>query len=170
MLTYLILTTRQILTEAVILGALTGYVKTAAGKKQRRMVWLLAAAGVVSERFRDKNVQMHRFNVKNNTVTDVDADGATLLSCQAPRLSVEENVRIYGGDVRYGNLQRLPNPTAEAAAARTNPSFPEKWPRPSVSDIEYRMLARYKLVSCTFGYSVRHRSKPIYILLGYARV
>jgi hypothetical protein len=47
MLTYLILTTRQILTEAVILGALTGYVKTAAGKKQRRMVWLLAAAGVV---------------------------------------------------------------------------------------------------------------------------
>lgn len=66
----------------------------------------LVAAGVVSERFRDKNVQMHRFNVKNNTVTDVDADGVTLLSCQAPRLSVEENVKIYGGDVKYGNLKR----------------------------------------------------------------
>ena len=27
---------------------------------------------------------------------------------------------------RYGNLQRLPKPTAEPAAAKTKPSLPEK--------------------------------------------
>jgi uncharacterized membrane protein len=47
MLTYLILTTRQILMEAVILGVLTGYVKAAAGKSRRRIVWVAALAGVV---------------------------------------------------------------------------------------------------------------------------
>ena len=47
MLTYLILTTRAILMEAVILGVLTGYTRITAGKGQRRAVWLFAAAGTL---------------------------------------------------------------------------------------------------------------------------
>lgn len=47
MLTYLILTTRQILMEAVILGVISGFTRITAGKKQRRIVWCLAMAGVV---------------------------------------------------------------------------------------------------------------------------
>ena len=46
MLTYLILTTRQILMEAVILGVFTGYVMIAAAKAHRRIVWSFALAGV----------------------------------------------------------------------------------------------------------------------------
>ena len=45
MLTYLILTTRQVLMEAVILGVLTGYVMLAATKAGRRIVWSFALAG-----------------------------------------------------------------------------------------------------------------------------
>ncbi len=45
MLTYLILTTRAILMEAVILGAATGYAKITASVKQRRIVWISAVIG-----------------------------------------------------------------------------------------------------------------------------
>ncbi len=47
MLTYLILTTRAILMEAVILGVITGYTKITAGKAQRRIVWAFAVIGAV---------------------------------------------------------------------------------------------------------------------------
>ncbi len=47
MLTYLILTTRAILMEAVILGVITGYTKITAGKVQRRIVWAFAMIGVI---------------------------------------------------------------------------------------------------------------------------
>ena len=47
MLTYLILTTRAILMEAVILGVITGFVKITAAKRQRRVVWSFAILGVI---------------------------------------------------------------------------------------------------------------------------
>lgn len=61
----------------------------------------LVAAGIVSERYKDKNIQMHRFNIRNNTIIDGDEDGKTILENDAPVLSVEENIRIYGGDIVY---------------------------------------------------------------------
>ena len=61
----------------------------------------LVAAGIVSERYRDKNIQMHRFNIRNNTIIDCDEDGKTILESAAPVLSIEENIRIYGGDIVY---------------------------------------------------------------------
>lgn len=61
----------------------------------------LVAVGIVSERYKEKNIQMHRFNIRNNTIIDCDEDGNTILEGKAPVLSVEENIRVYGGDVVY---------------------------------------------------------------------
>lgn len=61
----------------------------------------LVAVGMIFERYRDKNIQMHRFNLRNNTVRDCDGDGNTIVDYGMPMLSVRENIRIYGGDVIY---------------------------------------------------------------------
>lgn len=62
----------------------------------------LVAMGIVYERYKDKkNIQMHRFNLKNNTIIDCDQDGKTILEETLPSLTVQENIRIYGGDVIY---------------------------------------------------------------------
>ncbi len=68
----------------------------------------LVAMGVVFEKQRTQekqekqkkqNIQMHRFNISNNTITDVDQDGQTILTEEAPNLTVEEIIRIYGGKI-----------------------------------------------------------------------
>lgn len=62
----------------------------------------LVAMGIVYDRYKDKkNIQMHRFNLKNNTIIDCDQDGNTILDEALPSLTVQENIRIYGGDVIY---------------------------------------------------------------------
>ncbi len=61
----------------------------------------LVAAGIVSERYKDRKIQMHRFNIRNNTIVDGDMDGETILTETGPMLSVEENIKIYGGGVVY---------------------------------------------------------------------
>lgn len=62
---------------------------------------LLLALGIVYARFPEKNIQIHRFNFNNNSVVDCDKDGNTVYR-EPPKLSVEENIRIYGGDIVYG--------------------------------------------------------------------
>lgn len=61
---------------------------------------VLVAMGIVFERFRDKGIQMHRFNVRNNKITDCDQDGITIEQ-DLLQLTVEENIRINGGDIIY---------------------------------------------------------------------
>lgn len=61
----------------------------------------LVAAGIVFERYRDRNIQMHRFNIRNGAVLDGDQDGHTITENDAPSISIEENIRIYGGDIVY---------------------------------------------------------------------
>lgn len=62
---------------------------------------LTVALGIVVEQNPQKNIQIHRFNLGNNNIQDCDMDGITVYRDQ-PKLSVEENIRIYGGDVIYG--------------------------------------------------------------------
>ncbi len=62
----------------------------------------LTAAGIVYERYKDKNVQLHRYNINNNKIYDCDDDGNVLSVNENSCLSVKENVRIYGGDVIEG--------------------------------------------------------------------
>ncbi len=61
----------------------------------------LVATGIIKERFKDKNIQMHRFNIRNNTIVDCDNDGRTIIQDALPELTIEENIRVYGGDVAY---------------------------------------------------------------------
>ena len=56
------------------------------------------ALGVVYARYPEKNIQIHRFNLRNNMVYDCDSDGQTIYR-ETPTLSVQENVQIYGGDI-----------------------------------------------------------------------
>lgn len=58
----------------------------------------LLALGIVYERYRDKNIQVHRVGIRNNRIHDCDKDGNTIFK-ELPKLSVEENIRIYGGDI-----------------------------------------------------------------------
>ena len=64
---------------------------------------LILALGVVYAKHPDKNIQIHKFNLKNNTLYDYDKDGKTVFK-NTPSLTVEENVRIFGGEVAYGNI------------------------------------------------------------------
>lgn len=59
----------------------------------------LVAIGMVAQRYPDR-VQLCRFNVRNNTIIDCDADGNDHLTSPIA-ISVEEEVRIYGGAVIY---------------------------------------------------------------------
>lgn len=55
----------------------------------------LVAVGVVAQKYPGR-VRLHRFNIRNNTVTDCDADGRDQLLAPIA-LDVRENVTIYGG-------------------------------------------------------------------------
>lgn len=65
---------------------------------------LLVALGTVHARYPEKNIQIHRFNVNYNTLYDLDKDGNTVFG-EAPTLSIEENIKIYGGCVVYGDIE-----------------------------------------------------------------
>ncbi|MBQ3154904.1 MAG: DUF1887 family protein [Clostridia bacterium] len=65
---------------------------------------LTLALGIVVSRYPGKNIQLHRMNLANNTVYDYDMDGKPA-SFSAPALSVEENIRIHGGEVVYGGVE-----------------------------------------------------------------
>lgn len=64
---------------------------------------LTLALGIVYSQHPDKNIQIHKFNLRNNMIYDCDKDGTTIYR-ETPKLSIEENVRIYGGDVVYGGI------------------------------------------------------------------
>lgn len=69
----------------------------------------LVACGKLVERYPDR-LQLHRFNVRNNTILDCDADGNDQQT-DTIAIRVEENIRIYGGrvifsDERPGTTQR----------------------------------------------------------------
>lgn len=59
----------------------------------------LVATGIVFGKYPDKNIQMHRFNIRNNNIYDCDCDGNTITTVPVPQLSVEENISLYGGHI-----------------------------------------------------------------------
>ena len=66
----------------------------------------LVAMGMVFARYPEKNIRLHRFNIRSNVICDCDEDGATVFDGQVPALTVEENIRIYGGDIVYDTMRR----------------------------------------------------------------
>lgn len=63
---------------------------------------LLLALGIIRERYPQKNIQIHKFNLQGNTVYDCDMDGNTVCR-EAPQLTAEEHICIYGGGIQYGD-------------------------------------------------------------------
>ena len=61
------------------------------------------ALGIICERYREKNIQVHKISINNNKVYDCDMDGKTI-DYPVPVLSVEENIRIYGGKILYSDV------------------------------------------------------------------
>lgn len=58
----------------------------------------LVAVGIIAARH--PGIQLHRFNVRNNTIIDCDADGNDQLKFPV-EITAAENVRIYGGRIIY---------------------------------------------------------------------
>lgn len=64
---------------------------------------LNVALGMVFAENPNKNIRITRYNLHNNTAYDCDSNGKTEYKDQ-PRLSVDEDVLIYGGEVAYGDV------------------------------------------------------------------
>lgn len=63
----------------------------------------LVAMGIISECYKEKEVKMHRFFLEEEDVLDCDQDGIVVGQNRQPKLSVEENIYLYGGRVVYDN-------------------------------------------------------------------
>ena len=61
----------------------------------------LVATGIVYYRYRDMDLQLHRFNILNNRVYDCDNDGNFISINNLPRLTVEENIMLFGGSLVF---------------------------------------------------------------------
>lgn len=61
---------------------------------------LMLALGIVCAENPDKNIQVHKINVQDNKIYDYDRNGTKTIQA-TPSLTVEENIRIYGGKVVY---------------------------------------------------------------------
>lgn len=66
---------------------------------------LIMALGIVCATC-EKKIRVHKINLRSGTVYDCDHDGETVFR-DVPQLSVEENIRIYGGDVVYGDVHSV---------------------------------------------------------------
>ena len=64
---------------------------------------LLLALGMVCAAHPDKHIQVHKCNLRDGKMYDCDGDGETVFR-DVPTLTVEENIRIYGGEVVYGAI------------------------------------------------------------------
>ena len=73
----------------------------------------LVAMGVVFERYTDKHINMHRYNIESNKLVKYDISGKKMISKRVPKLTVCENIRLYGGDIIYTNRH---------ADAKSNPN------------------------------------------------
>ncbi|MBQ3007160.1 MAG: DUF1887 family protein [Clostridia bacterium] len=61
--------------------------------------FFLVAAGRILEKYKEK-IRIHRLSIRNNSMIDCDCDG-NVCSSMPVVLSIDENIRIYGGRVIY---------------------------------------------------------------------
>ncbi len=62
----------------------------------------IVAAARISERYPERGIQLHKFNVKNGTIIDLDLDGKTILDGErTPEISVREIIALNGGRVIF---------------------------------------------------------------------
>ncbi len=68
------------------------------------------ALGILYERYPQKNIQMHRFNIRNGTIYDCDNDGQVISVADNTSISltVQENIEIYGGSISANPIISTP--------------------------------------------------------------
>jgi len=66
---------------------------------------LLVAAGIVFERYKSKGLRIRRINISKGSAYDCDPDGNPGGGKKLPAISVEENVRIYGGEIIWDSAR-----------------------------------------------------------------
>ncbi len=59
----------------------------------------LFAVGMILERYKDKNVQVHRYNIRSGSILDCDRDGKIMNVSEMPCLSFKENLLLFGGSL-----------------------------------------------------------------------
>lgn len=64
------------------------------------------AAGIVCERHRDKNVQVHYINIRSGVTYDCDMDGEKIAENNPLRYSVSDNISLYGGRIICDNEKK----------------------------------------------------------------
>ena len=65
---------------------------------------LIFAMGILFREYRDRELPVHRFNVRTGRVTDYDADGQFTMK-ESPALSVEDTITLHGGMVVSGKTE-----------------------------------------------------------------
>lgn len=83
---------------------------------------MLVAVGIVSHAYRDMEIQMHRFNLRSNVLYDCDKDGTAIPINNLPELSVEENIRLFGGKVVF-------------EGEKPGGTYPWEWSKEFIDDI-----------------------------------
>lgn len=66
---------------------------------------LILALGILRQRYPEKNIQIHRFNLQNNTICDCDMDGNHIYR-DALQLTAREHITIHGGGIQFGDAQQ----------------------------------------------------------------
>lgn len=72
----------------------------------------LAAVGALWDRLQKRDIQIHRFNIKYDRITDCDGNGKTAEYAADCTLSVEDNIRIHGGEILDMREGKMPPGTA----------------------------------------------------------
>ena len=73
---------------------------------------ILAAMGVIFERYRHRGIELHQYNVRTGKVYDCDRNGIPAPGA-CPLLSVEQNILLHGGSV-LPDGPRMPWPPEES--------------------------------------------------------
>ena len=84
---------------------------------------MLVAAGIVYDRYKDKNLQMHRFNLRNNKLYNCDSNGKIISVESPPVLSAGELVKLYGGAIVYENDKH-------------GTTYPWEWSEDFINDVD----------------------------------
>lgn len=66
----------------------------------------LTAMGIVFERHKKKNINMHKYSIIANKLIDCDGNGETVLFAGLPKMTVNENINLYGGKIINAELSR----------------------------------------------------------------
>lgn len=71
----------------------------------------LVATGIVYASCAANGMQLHRINIRNNVAYDCDLNNEPVMMGEFSPLTVEENIRLYGGDIAYEGSGNRPTLT-----------------------------------------------------------